>query len=228
MDKKFNMEKDFLIFDLDGTLINSQKDISDAVNFTLKRLGMSKIEDSVIADYIGDGVLPLIEKCIKNSEKTISLQKAEKILLRYYEKNLLKHTKLYDGIREILSKLSRNFNLVVLTNKHYYLAEKILRGLDAIHFFSGVYGGDSFDVKKPDPKLLQRMKIPQKRKTTIIGDGINDIIFGNRAGIITCLAMWGFKSQKVLQEAKKQNLRIDFIFYQPGDILSLSAKETKL
>ncbi|MDP7554662.1 MAG: HAD hydrolase-like protein, partial [Nitrospinota bacterium] len=105
-----------IIFDLDGTLIDSKNDIADSVNYTLKRLHLPSLQNSLIYSYVGNGVLPLLEKVISCSNKKSNLENALKVFRKHYEEHLLDSTRLYPGVMEILKHFS-DVNMGLVSNK---------------------------------------------------------------------------------------------------------------
>ncbi len=193
---------DLIIFDLDGTLIDSSKDIAHAVNKTLKHLCLNELSYEVIKSYIGWGVKMLLEQAIPKERHEI-LDHARKIFLKYYEVHLLVDTYLYSGVKDVLEYF-KNKKLAIVTNKPIGLTEKILDGLSLSKYFQMVIGGDSVQNKKPHPQaidlVLQGLFV-KPEKTMFIGDSRIDIEAGKNAGIITCGAVYGFRGREELIDA---------------------------
>ncbi|HEY4354674.1 MAG TPA: HAD hydrolase-like protein [Acidobacteriaceae bacterium] len=157
----------FLVFDLDGTLINSSLDLCNSVNATLEHLGKQPLPNSLIATYIGDGAAMLVRRALgdpgdldgKDHDET-QLRLALDFFIRYYRQHKLDNTVLYDGVLTSLQAIrERNPNLpmAVLTNKPVRPSREICQALALEPFFFQNYGGDSFTTKKPDPLGLQTL-----------------------------------------------------------------------
>ncbi len=200
MKEKINI--DLIIFDLDGTLIDSSKDIAWAVNKTLSHLGFNELSYDVIKSYIGWGVKMLLEQAVPKERHNI-LDHARKIFLKYYEEHLLVDTHMYSGAKDILEYF-KNKKLAIVTNKPIGLTEKILDGLNISKYFQKVIGGDSVQNKKPHPEaidiVLNELSVKPER-TIFIGDSRIDIEAGKNAGIITCGAVYGFRGKDELVNA---------------------------
>ncbi|MBI5893510.1 MAG: HAD-IA family hydrolase [Deltaproteobacteria bacterium] len=172
-------EVDLIIFDLDGTLIDSSKDIAWAVNKTLKHLGFNELSYDVIKSYIGWGVKMLLEQAVPKERHEI-LDDARKIFLKYYEGHLLVDTHMYLGVKDILEYFKHK-KLAIVTNKPIGLTEKILDGLNISKYFQKVIGGDSVQNKKPHPEaidiVLEELSV-KPEKTIFIGDSKIDIEAG--------------------------------------------------
>lgn len=189
-----------LIFDLDGTLIDSKMDLAVSVNATLRHLGRKPLDDETIFSYVGQGAPALIHRAVGGQASPTELASGLDFFLRYYWEHKLDHTRLYPGVRETLKRLadgrgpSRRI-LTVLTNKPERVSRDILAGLDLGHLFRFVYGGNSFETKKPDPlgvhKLLQKTGVASEA-AMIVGDSDVDILTGTNAGIWTCGVTYGF------------------------------------
>ena len=192
-----------IIFDLDGTLIDSKNDIADSVNYTLKRLHLPSLQNSLIYSYVGNGVLPLLEKVISCSNKKSNLENALKVFRKHYEEHLLDSTRLYPGVMEILKHFS-DVNMGLVSNKPERFVKKILKGLNVDCFFSVVIGGDSLKTKKPEPEgvnMIRNRFGVNLHETVIVGDGGVDIETGKEAGIHTCGVSYGLRDRKELVEA---------------------------
>ena len=192
-----------IIFDLDGTLIDSKNDIADSVNYTLKRLHLPSLQNSLIYSYVGNGVLPLLEKVISCSNKKSNLENALKVFRKHYEEHLLDSTRLYPGVMEILKHFS-DVNMGLVSNKPERFVKKILKGLNVDCFFPVVIGGDTLKTKKPDPQgvnMIRNRFGADLHETVIVGDGGVDIETGKEAGIHTCGVSYGLRDRKELVEA---------------------------
>lgn len=192
-----------LIFDLDGTLIDSRLDLVHSVNATLRHLRRPQLPPDVIATYVGDGAPTLLRRALGDPNDDALLANALEYFLSYYRVHKLDHTHVYHGVPEMLAALRRAGNgkerhMAVLSNKPVNPSRQIVDALGLKHFFDQVYGGNSFPSKKPDPegarKLMQEAgALPQQ--TIIIGDSSIDVLTGHNAGTWTCGVTYGFAPQ---------------------------------
>ena len=194
---------DLIVYDLDGTLIDSADDIVRAVNHTLKELKLKPRTIEEVRTFIGEGVQSLVKKSL-GEEQEIHFNKALMTLRAYYWDHLLDHTKCYPGVEDILNFFSKKKQAVV-TNKPEKYSVKILEGLGILKFFSAVIGGDSVVTKKPSPegvfRLLNDLKIKPDR-ALIVGDSAIDIETGKNAKILTCAVTYGLGNQEAILAAK--------------------------
>jgi len=194
---------DLIIFDLDGTLIDSRLDLANSVNYTRLQLGLSALENDLIYSYVGDGASMLIRRALGREPNEAEIKQALEIFLQHYKRHLLDNTVLYPGVREALDRLD-SLTLTVLTNKPVDPSNEILKGLGVQNKFAVVYGGNSFEQKKPDPvgihRILQDTGISRER-ALMVGDSWIDIQTGRNAEIVTCGVTYGLASD-TLQEAQ--------------------------
>ena len=189
-----------LVFDLDGTLIDSKEDLALSVNAVREWMGMPRLPNETVASYVGQGVPTLIRRALANGaagEVTEeAVQEATAFFLDYYRAHMLDNTVAYDGVREALEELGGR-KLAVLTNKPVAFSRAILAGLKLADYFAFVYGGNSFEQKKPDPvgviKLMSDTgALP--RETVMVGDSDTDVLTGRNAGVWTCGVTYGLGS----------------------------------
>jgi len=192
-----------LIFDLDGTLIDSRLDLIHTVNATLRHLGRPQLPGDVIATYVGDGAPMLVRRALGDPDDQQLVQNALDFFLAYYREHKLDHTHVYPGIHEALSAMQVAKNgqprkMAVLSNKPVIPSRAIVNALELGPFFSQVYGGNSFPTKKPDPlgarKLLEENGCSPK-EAIIVGDSSNDVLTGRNAGLWTVGVSYGFAPQ---------------------------------
>jgi phosphoglycolate phosphatase len=198
MDNSFRL----LVFDLDGTLVDSKDDLAASVNFALAAFGLSTLPHTVIHSYIGNGASRLIQRSLPPDGEAI-LPSVLSVFLDHYGKHLLDTTVPYPGVRESLDAWAGRYRMSVLTNKPIGLTRALLAGLDLDRHFDGVYGGDSFPSKKPHPEgLLRIMDICSARPadTLMIGDSINDVLAGRAADVRTCGVTYGLGSRDFERE----------------------------
>src|SRR5215467_15247258 len=145
-----------LIFDLDGTLIASKQDLIRSVNAMLVETGREPLHEDTVASYIGHGAPRLVARALGNGTTEEECERALKFFLAHYDEHKLDATRAYPGVPEALEEL-RGFSMAVLTNKPVRVSRKILDGLGLTKYFRAVYGGNSFETKKPDPLGAKRI-----------------------------------------------------------------------
>ena len=189
------------IFDLDGTLIDSSRDLAISTNAMLRRFGRPEVDEHTVNTYVGDGAPTLVRRAIGDSASEEEFQAAYRYFIAFYRDHSLENTRLYPGIREALDELRMaGSTLAVLTNKPVKLSRDILAGLDAADYFFRIYGGDSFPAKKPDPvgvETLLRETSIQRENATMVGDSDVDIQTARNAGVRSCGVSWGFKPESL-------------------------------
>ena len=193
-----------MIFDLDGTLIDSRLDLVHSVNAALRHIGRPELPDDVIASYVGDGAPILIQRALGGEivEESV-VRKGLEFFLSYYRAHKLDHTTVYDGIAEALTTIQNAANgnprtMAVLSNKPVIPSRAIVEALGLGKFFTQVYGGNSFPTKKPDPegarKLLEESGV-RPEDAAIVGDSHTDVETGRNAGLWTVGVTYGFAPQ---------------------------------
>ena len=191
--------KRLLIFDLDGTLIDSQRDLANSVNASRDHLGLAPIEDQLIYSYVGNGAPVLIRRALGPEAPQTDVDKALEFFLHFYHDHMLEHTKLYPGVRLALDRLHQaGHRLAVLTNKPWRISEAIVEGLGLKAHFQRVYGGNSFAEKKPHPVGIDTLvsELNWARETTImVGDSSVDIRTARNAGVMACGVTYGFQPE---------------------------------
>lgn len=189
-----------LVFDLDGTLIDSRLDLIHSVNAMLRYFERPELSDELIASYVGDGAPALVRRALGDSADQANFQPALDYFLGYYRIHKLDHTTVYAGIPEALTRLATPSNglqrlMAVLSNKPVRPSRDIVQALRLGDFFVRIYGGNSFTTKKPDPlgvqTILQETAVPASQ-AMMIGDSSIDVQTGRNAGMWTCGVTYGF------------------------------------
>jgi phosphoglycolate phosphatase len=190
-----------VIFDLDGTLIDSRLDLVHAVNAALRHIGRPELPDDLIASYVGDGAPILIQRALGGETVDDAVvRQGLQFFLSYYREHKLDHTTVYAGVKEALGAVQQGSNggsrrLAVLSNKPVIPSRAIVDALGLGSFFTQIYGGNSFATKKPDPegarKLLDENRV-RPEEAVIVGDSHVDIETGRNAGLWTVGVSYGF------------------------------------
>ncbi|HEV2299822.1 MAG TPA: HAD-IA family hydrolase [Candidatus Acidoferrales bacterium] len=209
-----------LVFDLDGTLIDSKEDLALSMNATLENLGRKRVEPERIYSYVGGGVQLLVKRALAEGATDEEVERGMAYFLEYYRAHMLDNTVPYPGVREALDKLAGR-ELAVLTNKPVKFSKAILNGLGMAGYFRYVYGGNSFEKKKPDPlglNTLLRELGAAPRETMMVGDSEVDIQTARNAGTWACGVTYGLGSAKLPDCAP--DLLLDSLEELPGYLVA--------
>ena len=219
-----------VIFDLDGTLIDSRLDLVHSVNAAIRHIGKPELPEHIIASYVGDGAPALIQRALGGETVDEALiHKGLEFFLTYYREHKLDHTTVYEGIETALSQIrgpgnGTHRNMAVLTNKPVNPSRAIVEALGLKPYFSQVYGGNSFDTKKPDPegalKLLSESGV-RPEQAAMVGDSHTDIETGHNAGLWTVGVTYGFAPQTLT------DARPDVLVDTPAEIGAVFGKITQ-
>ena len=211
-----------LLFDLDGTLIDSRADLVTSVNLMLDELGCLPLPATQIITFVGEGMRLLIERALRASlsqkpEEALVLHALE-VYAGKYRKHLLDQTRVYPEVDEMLTALA-HLPKAVVTNKPHEFTITILDALDLQQHFVAVIGGDSLPERKPAPApLLEAARLCEVAPTDclMIGDTKVDMLAGKAAGMKTCGYVGGFRGERELVEAKA-----DFLIERFGELPKL-------
>jgi phosphoglycolate phosphatase len=212
-----------LVFDLDGTLIDSRLDLVHSVNAMLRHFERPELPAELIASYVGDGAPVLVRRALGDSADEVLFQPALDYFLGYYRIHKLDHTTVYAGIPETLERLATPSDgihrlMAVLSNKPVNPSRDILQALGLGDFFVRIYGGNSFTTKKPDPlgvqALLEELKVASP-EAIMIGDSSIDVLTGRNAGLWTCGVSYGFAPHTL------EEVRPDVVVESPGELAEL-------
>ena len=188
-----------LIFDLDGTLIDSRLDLAHAVNATRAEAGRGPLPDEQIFSFVGNGAPVLIQRAMGPEASEEEVRNALEFFLDYYRRHALDHTVLYPGVREGLDRLSAaRATLAVLTNKPVRTSHRIVEGLGVAPLFFRIYGGNSFEHKKPHRIGIDTLRAEAKaapEETWMVGDSYVDIQTARNAGVASCGVTYGFQPE---------------------------------
>ena len=183
-----------IIFDLDGTLIDSKHDLILSVNAMLEEMRRPRLAADVISGYIGHGAPQLVARALGGTAKEEELKHALQFFLHYYEEHKMDNTCAYPGVAETLLRL-RDVPMAVLTNKPVRISVRILEALGLANNFRAIYGGNSFETKKPDPlgarTILREMGV-EAEQALIVGDSEVDVQTARNAGTRAAAVNYGF------------------------------------
>jgi phosphoglycolate phosphatase len=190
---------DTVIYDLDGTLIDSAKDMQMAVSHVLADHGLQPVTEDDVRIFMGQGSKITMGKAFAKNGKSLdddALSAATREFVRYYEADPVRHTTAFDGVAEVVAHFARlGLKQGVCTNKFEKPSRMILEGLGLMPPITDVAGADTFPVRKPNPKhillLLERMGGKPER-TVMIGDSIHDVEAAHGAGLPAVLVSWGY------------------------------------
>ena len=207
---------DLIIFDLDGTLIESKWDIATAVNFTLADLNLPERSQEEIFGFVGDGIKRLLRLAV-GEENQARYEEALQVFRGHYLDHCLDHTRFYPGIETVLTHYAHKLKAVA-TNKSLEYTTKILEGLGH-HHFAYTVGGDNGYGLKPEPgmllKIIDALKV-DKDRTVLIGDSTNDINGGHNAGIKVCAVGYGMGNREKMAACNP-----DWFIEKPEDLMRL-------
>lgn len=202
---------DFLIFDLDGTLIDSKLDLAYAVNAARQHLGLPPLDVEMIGSYVGNGAPLLIRRAMGPEASEEDVKKALDYFMTYYGDHKLDHTRTYPGIPEALEQLHADgVGMAVLTNKPVRVSTGIIEGLGLAKYFARIYGGNSFEQKKPDPIGVDTLLAEQgvrRDRAMFVGDSAVDVRTARNAGVKVCGVSYGFQPESF--EADPPDMIVD-------------------
>jgi phosphoglycolate phosphatase len=190
-----------IAFDLDGTLIDSRRDLADSANQLITELGGQSLTEDAIGRMVGEGAALLVRRALEAAgvgERPDALDR----YLAIYEARLLNHTRLYDGIADVIRRAREQATLTVLTNKPAGPSERILATLGIRELFDEVVGGDSTYPRKPNPDALRAMMRSAgatTKETLLVGDSEIDVATARNAGVKSCLVSYGFGFRQELR-----------------------------
>jgi len=193
-----------VIFDLDGTLIDSKLDLVHSVNAAREHMQLGPISPDLVASYVGSGAPVLIRRVLGPDASEADVQRALRYFLDYYREHMLDNTYVYPGVREALDRLrDAAVEMAVLTNKPVRFSQALVHGLGLGPHFFRIYGGNSFEQKKPDPvgilTLLEEAGVAKER-TMMVGDSNVDVRTARNAQVMACGVTYGFQPESFEQD----------------------------
>ncbi|MEN4053287.1 MULTISPECIES: phosphoglycolate phosphatase [Sulfurimonas] len=219
-------DKELLIFDFDGTLIDSVPDLADALNKMLTQINKEPFEEDTIRYWVGNGAQTLVKRAllgkndISDFQEDTEFTQALSLFLSLYKEMLCNKTVMYDGVAQTLQKLKADgYRLTIVTNKPYDFIEPILERLGLSGLFELLLGGDSLPEKKPSPlpllHICEKLAVAKER-TLMIGDSKNDILAAKNAGVESIAVSYGY------------NYGEDIRTYHPSAVIDTFADLTTL
>ena len=201
--RDINIKKELIIFDLDGTLCDTFDDIYLSLKYTLELFDISVPSQNEVKSFIGDGLAMLVERTLNYTNQLHLKEDIMQYFLQYYKIHCSDSTLLFSGIEIVLNEFKKNnINMAVVSNKAEHLVKIILEELSLSYYFKYMFGGDSFEYKKPNPMPLNFIidnLSADKDNTLMVGDSDNDILAGQNAGIKTCFCSFGYSELKKSQ-----------------------------
>ena len=196
---------ELFIFDLDGTLVDSRLDLANAVNATRAHMGMDALENERVYTYVGNGAPVLVRRALGEQATEAEVQEGLEFFLEYYREHDLDYTVLYPGVKDTLERLRKaGKRMAVLTNKPVRMSSSIVEGLGVAPYFFRVYGGNSFEFKKPHPigvdALIKEAGVTRE-VTLMVGDSSVDVQTARNAGIACCGVTYGFQPESLVDPA---------------------------
>ena len=217
---------DLAVFDLDGTLIDSKRDLAESVNATLVHMGLDQIDHRTIETYVGNGAPVLIQRALGKHASDDNIESALAYFLEHYYVHMLDYTTLYDGVRESLELLrAAGVRMAVLTNKPMRNTMGILAGLGIDALFARAYGGNSFPQRKPHPMGLEALMSEfgtVAGRTLMIGDSAVDIRTARNAKAASAGLTYGFQPESFASEPP--DFVYDAMLPLAGDIVAARYK----
>ena len=211
-----------IAFDLDGTLIDSRRDIADSANELLSHYGAPALTTEAVVAMVGEGARLLITRVLAAGKVDAPVDEALTRFIEIYERHLVAHTRPYPGIPEALGELLRRSKLAVLTNKPRRAALEILDHFDLLELFVDVIGGDGTVGRKPDPAGLHALRAQadaRPEETLLIGDSWVDVETARQAGARAAFVTWGFGAPP--PEGLRPN---EYAVHHPGELPGLVAR----
>jgi phosphoglycolate phosphatase len=214
-----------LIFDLDGTLVDSKVDLVHSVNAARGLMNLPPISEELVSSYVGNGAPVLMRRALGPEASEADVQRALEYFMGYYREHMLDNTRLYPGVKDALDRLHKaGSNLAVLTNKPVRISRELVNRIGLGDHFFQVYGGNSFEQKKPDPigveALLRESGIARER-AVMVGDSGVDIRTARNAKIRACGVTYGFQPEGFVQDppdivVDDMNELVDYVLAELG------------
>ena len=218
-----------IVFDLDGTLVDTAPDLINALNFVLEREGLAPVPLHAARNLIGAGARRLIERGLELEGRNVSLAELARLttdFIAYYAEHIADHSKPFDGLEAALDELAAGYRLAVCTNKLEWLSKLLLDRLKLSDRFSAICGADTFGVSKPDPSFLKQTVARaggQLASSVMVGDAGTDIGVARRAGVPVIGVTFGYtevpivelKPDKLIHHMSELRGAVELLLAQP-------------
>ena len=199
--------KKLIVYDLDGTLVDTGKDIARAGNSMRESLGLAPLPEKEIFRFVGRGLYHMVGSCL-GTEDMKAIEKAAVIYRDYYKKYMMDHSVLYSGVREVLEYFKDRVQ-IVMTNKPDPFSTQMLNALNVGTYFEKIIAGNSEFPKKPNPEallLIMKQKQIRPEEAVMVGDSLIDLETGRRAGMSCVMLTHGFTDEATLKAASPDGL----------------------
>ncbi|PSH05441.1 MAG: haloacid dehalogenase [Acidobacteria bacterium] len=191
-----------LLWDLDGTLVDSELDLAHSINAMLRHLKRPELPIEVVASFIGDGAPMLVRRSLGDPQDEDFVQSALEFFMHHYREHKLDHTYVYPGVMDVLCAIRENsdIRMAVLSNKPVGPSRGICDGLNLSAYMTKIYGGNSFSTKKPDPQgalaLLDEHGV-RAEQAIMVGDSQNDVLTADNAGMFSIGVTYGLSPESL-------------------------------
>ena len=208
-----------IIFDLDGTIVDSLADITDSFNNALHRCGRDSFSLKQVQDMIGTGVDNFLQQALGKDTDPVVFKKVHDYFIEHYRTNLGTKTRCYPGIKELLNSINGSHKMAVLSNKNGEFIHPILTNLGITDHFSACLGGDNPYGKKPSPESVNHLMAQfgvDREETLIIGDMPVDVRTGIASGVAACAVLWGYGCNNAIDQLNPQ-----YVVSHPSEIMEI-------
>lgn len=209
------MQTKAVLFDLDGTVLDTAPDLIEACSYTLRKYGVNNIDTMKIRQVLTQGMRAMLASCIdKEEQHNFDIEgQMRDCFAAYYSSNINVKTKPFHHIRELFTQLiNKNIKIGIITNKYISMANSLLNNYDFNSHFQLILGGDSLPLAKPDPFPLnfamEKLNL-QSNQIIYVGDHLNDIICANRANVTSALALWGYGAYECNFDKQKIDIKLN-------------------
>ena len=213
------MKTDTVIFDLDGTLLNTLEDLADSTNYAMRAFGLKERSINEVRNFVGNGVDVLIERAVEGAISKEQELECLDAFKQHYSKNMDNKTKPYDGIMDVIKELlKRGYHIAIVSNKF----DAAVKGLN-VDYFEGLFpvaiGASDTVAKKPAPdsviKALQELH-SDKERAVYVGDSDVDIMTARNSGLPCISVTWGFRDEEL-----QRSMGTDYIIHKPEELLDV-------
>lgn len=213
------MKTDTVIFDLDGTLLNTLEDLADSTNYAMRAFGLKERSINEVRNFVGNGVDVLIERAVEGAIPKEQELECLDVFKQHYSKNMDNKTKPYDGIMDVIKELlKRGYHIAIVSNKF----DAAVKGLN-VDYFEGLFpvaiGASDTVAKKPAPdsviKALQELH-SDKERAVYVGDSDVDIMTARNSGLPCVSVTWGFRDEEL-----QRSMGTDYIIHKPEELLDV-------